>query len=68
MKHDLLEEVWRVRDQIGAECGYDPKRLAALVRREELSAGKRLVRAAKRSVRRPQIGRASCRERVYVLV
>ena len=43
MKHELLEEVWRVRDQIGAECGYDPKRLAKLVRREERKAGKRLV-------------------------
>jgi len=52
MKHDLLEEVWRVRDQIGAECGYDPKRLAKLVRREELKAGKRLVRGSKRPVRR----------------
>jgi hypothetical protein len=48
MKHDLLEEVWHIRDQIGMECGYDPKRLAALVRQEEVKAGKRLVRAPKR--------------------
>jgi len=52
MKHELLEEVWRVRDQIGAECGYDPKRLAKLIRREELKVGKRLVRAPKPLVRR----------------
>ena len=44
MKNDLLKEVWRVRDQIGAECGYDLKRLATLVRGEEAKVGKRLVR------------------------
>ena len=43
MKNDLLKEVWRVRDQIGAECGYDLKRLATLVRSEESKVGKRLV-------------------------
>ena len=43
MKNDLLKEVWRVRDQIGAECGYDLKRLATLVRNEESKVGKRLV-------------------------
>ena len=49
MKHDLLKEVWRVRDQIGAECGYDLKRLAVLVRAEVTKAGKRLVHAPKRT-------------------
>ena len=43
MKNDLLKEVWRVRDQIGAECGYDLKRLATIVRGEEDKVGKRLV-------------------------
>ena len=43
MKNDLLKELRRVRDQIGAECGYDLKRLATLVRGEEIRAGKRLV-------------------------
>ena len=47
MKNDLLKEVWRVRDQIGAECGYDLKRLATLVRGEEIKAGKRLVLSSK---------------------
>ena len=49
MKNNLLKEVWRVRDQIGAECGYDLKRLATLVRGEEAKAGKRLVHAPKRT-------------------
>ena len=44
MKHDLLEEVWRVRDQISAECGHDLKKLAAMLRREEAKYGDRLAR------------------------
>jgi hypothetical protein len=47
MKNDLLKQIWRVRDQIGAECGYDLNRLAALVRGEEVKAGKRLVHPPK---------------------
>ena len=50
MKNNLLKDVWQVRDQIGAECGYDLKRLALLVRREETKSGKRLVRLPKSSV------------------
>ena len=44
MKHDLLEEVWRVRDQISAECGHDLKKLAAMLRREEAKYAHRLAR------------------------
>lgn len=44
MKHELLEEVWRVRDEIGAECGHDMKNLAAMLRREEAQYGDRLAR------------------------
>jgi hypothetical protein len=48
MKHNLLEEVWRVRDKLGEECGHDPKRLARLIRSEELKAARRLAHPAKR--------------------
>ena len=44
MKHEILEEVWRVRDQISAECGHDLKKFAAMLRREEANYGDRLVR------------------------
>ena len=44
MKHELLEEIWRVRDQISAECGHDLKKLAAMLRREEVKYADRLVR------------------------
>ena len=52
MKNDLLKDVWAVRDKIGAECGYDLKRLGALVRQEEAKVGKRLVRSPKSIARR----------------
>lgn len=55
MKNDLLKEVWRVRDQIGAECGYDLKRLATLVRGEETKVGKRLVVSRPAARKRPAI-------------
>jgi len=43
MKHEILEEVWRAREQISAECGHDLKKLAAMLRREEVKYGDRLV-------------------------
>jgi hypothetical protein len=27
MKNKILEEVWRARDEISAECGHDVRRL-----------------------------------------
>ncbi len=44
MKHEILEEVWRVRDQISAECGHDVKKLGAMLRREESKYADRLAR------------------------
>ena len=44
MKHEILEEVWRVREEISAECGHDVKKLAAMLRREEAKYGTRLAR------------------------
>ncbi len=43
MKNEILEEVWRVRDEISAECGHDLKRLAAMLRKDEAKYGDRLV-------------------------
>ncbi len=44
MKHEILEEVWRARDKISAECGHDLKQLAARMRRLETRYRDRLVR------------------------
>ena len=43
MKHEILDEVWRVRDQISAECGHDVKKLGAMLRREEAKYADRLA-------------------------
>jgi hypothetical protein len=43
MKHEILEEVWRARNQIFAECGYDLKKLVARMRRQESKHADRLV-------------------------
>ena len=52
MKNDLLKDIWKTRDQIGAECGYDLKRLGTLIRREEIKVGKRLVHVPKTALSR----------------
>ena len=67
MKHEILEEVWRVRDEISAECGHDVKKLAAMLRREENKYGDRLARLPicrksippnhRRAARRPDVAR-----------
>jgi hypothetical protein len=44
MKHEVLEEIWRVRDAISAECGHDVQKLGDLLRREEFKYAGRLVR------------------------
>jgi hypothetical protein len=59
MKHEILEEIWRVRDRISAECGHDLKRLAALMREEEAKYPDRIVRLPihrkKKTVRRRRV-------------
>ncbi len=38
-----IEEVWRIREEIGAEHGYDVDRLFAAMREKEKQCGNRLV-------------------------
>lgn len=52
MKHEILEEVWRIRDQISAECGHDVAKLAEMLRRKETQFADRIVRLP--IVRRPK--------------
>jgi hypothetical protein len=35
MKHEILEQIWRVRDELSAEADHDVKQLARLVAREQ---------------------------------
>ena len=43
-----IEEVWRIRAEIGAEHGYDVDRLFAAMREKEKEYGDRLVRVVPR--------------------
>ena len=55
MKHEILEEVWRAREEISGECGHDLKRLAAMLRQAEGRYADRLVRIPPR--RKPAVPR-----------
>ena len=43
-----IEEIWRIREEIGAEHGYDVDRLFAAMRKKEKQYGDRLVRVVPR--------------------
>ncbi|MBI5384635.1 MAG: hypothetical protein HZA90_08080 [Verrucomicrobia bacterium] len=43
-----IEEVWRIRDELSAEYGYDVHRIFAALREEEKKHGDRLVRSVPR--------------------
>jgi hypothetical protein len=53
MKHEILEEVWRVRDQISAECGHDVHRLFKCLKALEARHKDRLVSFAPRNAAKP---------------
>jgi hypothetical protein len=49
MKHENpIEEIWRIRDELGAQEGYDVHKLFERLRREEKKHGDRLVHNVKR--------------------
>jgi hypothetical protein len=61
MKHENpIEEIWRIRDELGAEEGYDVHRLFERLRREEKKYGDRLVHHVPR--RAPEDSSAVLRE------
>jgi hypothetical protein len=45
-----IEEVWRIRDELSAEYGYDVHRIFAALREEEKQHGDRLVQSVPRRV------------------
>lgn len=55
-----IEEIWRIREEIGAEHGYDVDRLFAAMRAKEKQYGNRLVRVVSR--REPEESAAVLRE------
>ena len=66
MKNEILEEVWRVRDKISADCGHDLKKLGDMLRREEAQYGDRLVRLPIRRKLVAAKGRKPTRKRAAV--
>jgi hypothetical protein len=49
MKHENpIEEIWRIRDELGAEENYDVDKLFERLRREETKYADRLVRVVPR--------------------
>jgi hypothetical protein len=48
MKHEILEEVWRARSQISAECGHDVGRLFKHLKALEAQHPERVVSFAPR--------------------
>lgn len=61
MKHENpIEEIWRIRDELGAEEGYDVHRLFERLRQEEKKHGDRLVHDVPRRV--PEESAAVLRE------
>jgi len=55
-----IEEIWRIREEIAAEHGYDVDRLFAAMREKEKQYGGRVVRQVPR--RSPQDSAAALRE------
>jgi len=53
MKNEILEEVWRIRDKISAECGHDVRRLFKRLKALEARHPERLVSFAPRQTPRP---------------
>jgi hypothetical protein len=43
-----IEEIWRIRDELGAKEGYDVDKLFERLRREEKKYGDRVVHHVKR--------------------
>jgi hypothetical protein len=56
MKHENpIDEIWRIRDELGAEEGYDVHQLFERLRHEEKAYAGRLVRFAPRRAREESI-------------
>ena len=49
-RESSIEEIWRIRDELGAEEGYDVHRLFERLRREQQQFTDRLVQPPPRSV------------------
>jgi hypothetical protein len=50
LRDPIIEEVWKAKDEIAASCGYDPRKLAEMLKRSQLSKGVKTVDLHRRPV------------------
>jgi len=43
LKDPVLEELWRIKDELAARYGYDVRRLAEALKEEEKKSGRKVV-------------------------
>jgi len=53
MKNPILEELWRVKDEIARECEYDLNKLAERLRQGQEQGERKVVNLSERETRNP---------------
>jgi hypothetical protein len=53
MKNPIIEELWKVKDEIARECGYDLKKLAELLRTRQNEGKHKVVDFSKSQAGNP---------------
>lgn len=53
MKNPILEELWKVKDEIARECGYDLNKLADRLRQQQEEGKCQVVDFSGRQARNP---------------
>ncbi len=43
MKDEIIEQVWKAKDQIASECGHDLRKLAALLQKRQQQRRHKIV-------------------------
>jgi hypothetical protein len=47
MRDEIIEELWRIKDEIAKEYHYDPDALVAALRRQQQDSGRKVVNLEK---------------------
>jgi len=53
MKNPILEELWKVKDEIARECEYDLNKLAVRLRQGQEEGERKVVNLSGRETRNP---------------
>ena len=52
MKNLILEELWKVKDEMARECGYDLNKLADLLRQRQKESKHKIVDLSEKKIGR----------------